>query len=891
MSEFVVEQQEHGYLKGHQLLTSSIKLLREDQDLVDRLSDISGQLRPGETFAPYLTGYPLPSRTHYVLARTWQDLEVARAGCVLTRSLFVPMASWAALPSILPLLSLLTPVARGGRAHTIYFAGHETAAPAPVHEPYTVELTEALFLETRVPTVVMDVSRAEAAAVRIFTAIWPRLRVRFAVCTFALAPRKVGGREFDLLFAPKSARMRFAEWQGRRIEAGKASPRHRWSTSTAQQVFEARDPRLSEIDGLGMLDGQSDEDDGNLRLVLLWNELSAKARETPSAVLGLFDIASSQGSKGEGAREALIPVAVAALRTSRDTASHADAWRFTNTLLGKFDRKTPAPIERAAEETGRWLAMRDPIEALRFLQSEASAARDLPPAIIAGAAEGLSSAPELDALAASFEGLEPNQLLRMIAVSPELAQTLSNLAKHDPAGWVDLMTQSLREGGRELALAGANNLLPSANDDALAPIVAEMLVGADSRRFGEVVHALGQTTNFEQPVLAGLLLSEANTPPRRAIFRDAVAGVSKSQAADSILRDALKLDRESLDWLVAARLAPSRIVNLALGILEGRSDPEIGGFVGDPHTQSVLIEILARDLSVSADTLARVVLLSRCALQDALGWFDKLEPLISPEMRDKMATGLLERALVDGAPTPERLARLLNTAGARMDGSVLVRHALSNGASASRWAANLVALNASSLAIRAKIIDRIDFVAERLVRGTSQDLGREAYEAWAELLGDSERSDPTAHIAAAIRTLDFALSHTRYPVEALAEVAFPPVHASLPSSRAPVVDSLFSAVLTVSLAMFGEIDRAKSARRALVYAFMHSNWSPSRLVTAGLKARVDQKLLKLVSKEYGGEAYLRRIGHDADSLPKAARQRVRAALEKFDHSEKWRVDD
>ena len=70
MATFQIHQQEHGYRNGHELLSATIKLDREDQDAIDRLSDISGSLRPDEIFTPYLTGYPLPSRAYFVLART-----------------------------------------------------------------------------------------------------------------------------------------------------------------------------------------------------------------------------------------------------------------------------------------------------------------------------------------------------------------------------------------------------------------------------------------------------------------------------------------------------------------------------------------------------------------------------------------------------------------------------------------------------------------------------------------------------------------------------------------------------------------------------------------------------------------------------------------------------
>jgi hypothetical protein len=62
----VIHQQKHGYRAGHQLLGSTLRLDRTDQDVIDRLSDLSGQVRPGETIPPYLTVYPLPTGTAVV---------------------------------------------------------------------------------------------------------------------------------------------------------------------------------------------------------------------------------------------------------------------------------------------------------------------------------------------------------------------------------------------------------------------------------------------------------------------------------------------------------------------------------------------------------------------------------------------------------------------------------------------------------------------------------------------------------------------------------------------------------------------------------------------------------------------------------------------------------
>ena len=241
LREIQIEQQCHGYKGGHQLLASSIKLSRQDQDAIDRLSDISGQLRPNEIFSPYVTAYPLPSREFYVVARTWQDLEARRAGCVLTRSLLLRADDWAATEDVSGIMQCLKEVRRE-RLDSDSFAFH-SAEPHPlpsIEASQTVELVEALFLEERQPVVVFGAPQAELVITRLLTALWPGLKQSFSVCSYALGPRLASGRPFDLVFTPKELRSRFAKWEGRRIDGGnerEKSVRHRWSVATARKIF------------------------------------------------------------------------------------------------------------------------------------------------------------------------------------------------------------------------------------------------------------------------------------------------------------------------------------------------------------------------------------------------------------------------------------------------------------------------------------------------------------------------------------------------------------------------------------------------------------------------------------------------------------------------------
>lgn len=184
----VIEQQLHGYRHGHELLSTSVRLPARDQDLLDRLSDVAGPLGPGERFLPYLTCYPLPSGSHYVFARTWQDLSAPRAGCVRTRSLLIPMHGWMTLKEPAALAEAVS--AAGPRGATEPILGlQKLLRPLPTVEGVGTELLEALFLEERMPVAVFGAEMPEVIALRLLTAIWPSYRRNFALSTFCNSPR------------------------------------------------------------------------------------------------------------------------------------------------------------------------------------------------------------------------------------------------------------------------------------------------------------------------------------------------------------------------------------------------------------------------------------------------------------------------------------------------------------------------------------------------------------------------------------------------------------------------------------------------------------------------------------------------------------------------------
>ncbi len=210
-----VEQQLHGYRRGHERLAESVRLAARDAELVARLSDLSGSLAGNPSFPPYLTVYPLPSNTYYAVAMTWPDLAAPRSGCVLTHTLLVPMGDWRSASDPTAISRLFrTPVNRSSDeqySHTLSWPD-DTLTPSPPGPPPVksqFDFVYRYFVEGKRPIVWFENPDPASTLWQILNGIWPALRTRFASCTFCLQPRTLEDHAFDLMFAPSESHARF----------------------------------------------------------------------------------------------------------------------------------------------------------------------------------------------------------------------------------------------------------------------------------------------------------------------------------------------------------------------------------------------------------------------------------------------------------------------------------------------------------------------------------------------------------------------------------------------------------------------------------------------------------------------------------------------------------
>lgn len=875
-----VKQQEHGYRNGHQLLSASLKLPRDDQDAVDRLSDMAGPLRPGETFSPYLTAYPLPSRSHYVLARTWQDITAPRAGCVLTRSLLVPMPLWETIESLDELLALLIPIEQEGKVSSVV-SMHVSKPPPIVQDHRAVELMEAMFLEGRQPIVFFEAPEAEAMTVRVLTALWPSIRRNFSACTFALAPRKIDGRDFDLVFAPKSARTRFADWPGRRIDVSSSNePRHRWSASTAKQIFQSDHPSLTASDALGVLKRDARGDESALRLSLLWNELAIKAEEAPTAVLGMLDILNSQHECAPDAFERLSPVITRAADVASSILPDLETWRFLTTLIGKFPvRLPPKPVLRKIKQLAANLANRNPEAALEFLEAESHVARTVPFVMLAGMGDGLG--PTLEDFPDSLPRL-PNDIgLGLISMSTGFARSVMTMAKHEPSRWIPRLIRLIETPDRELKRKARRNLAPLFDDGAFAPLLSTVLDGVTSKELASFVVRLGRVTNFEVSAFDEPLVNAARDDASLGALRKAVATHFSSPAADRFLFSMLHLTKEDITWLCSGVLDEDRARRLLLQILETAPDRSIQAVQRDAATREKTLGVLLGEPALCAAQIARILALVELRIEAFLEIGLYLLPLLKHGESKRLGGILLERALAEAAQGDQRVPIIVSQVGSWVDPRQLIRMAVSTTTPPGRVGDNVIALGAAPEEVRRDIVSHIDDLSERLLHHGQENLGEAAYVAWASMIVDAGAVDRDAQLRAAMPTLTFALGLSKFPVSTLITVVFPLVYARLLKSKGDEDFKLIPALLALPLSFFSDWDRAKSARRDLVEAFLKSSWPPANLLLTAIEAGIEQKIIKRLIRSYGGNQYLAAIEQDSHRLEGSTRLRVQESLSSF----------
>lgn len=871
-----IDQQIHGYKSGHQLIAASRRLPRADQDLVDRLSDMSGQLRPNETFRSYLTMYPLASGSDYVVARTWQDLDAPRSGCVRTRSLLIPMELWLSTDGIGGLLPLMEPV-RFDEKPTTLSPADKVSTPKKVTDPRRTELVEALFLEPRQPIVVFDSPEAEPITERIIAALWPAMKQNFAVCTFTLAPRKIEGRSFDLTFAPKSARGRFSDWSGRRIEGASKEQRHAWSTQITERIFDSDHPDLRSIDTLGALRADRKGDEGALRLSLLWNDLATKAMTTPSAVLGMLDILNSRSS-AEFDRRRLQDAVRHAARLASDDPNEIEALKFLSTLATKvanFDEVMLANID--LPNLAREVTKRSPEHALEYLQSEVTASREPVIPIVAGLADGLGEY-HIDGKASELAlRLPPDLTAVMISHSVPYVREVWRRCATDSAEWGPATTAAIKSMSRQDRADLLRMIPPFMTAEAQAPILEVALDGVSGDDLSDFAVAIGKQTNFALAAFDEPIANAARDADSLHGLRASILSNFDDAGSDRFLLSTLDLTAADVAWL-DNEVGRARAIRLLRRLIDNAPPRALVSVQRDLASRDRILGLLMNDVAGSADQLVRIASSSDLAIGRLLDVGLAVLPYVVPHQRDRFVTELLSRALMEADIDDARVSAVLEDAAASLSPRQLVHMVTPTTAPTQRVTANLVLLSRGSERIRHAASAAIEDLCDRLIHRYRENLGEAGYRAWAALLTEAGHISPAAQLRASLPTLSFAMAKRDLPVSDVIRAAFPPVYFELLRSTGEDDFKRLPALLLLPLSIFIDWDRAKSARHEIVDAYLYSSWPPADLVVTSIAAGIEEETLRRLRDSHRGRDYLRDIDRDSHRLEPAQFARVQDCL-------------
>ena len=826
--------------------------------VLDRLSDVAGPLRPKELFAPYLSAYPLPSGTHYVVARTWQDLTVARAGCVRTMSILIDADAWAFSPPLVPILRLLSSSELPIEADAARRAIEEEAKDCipSVSEFNANELLEALFLEDVKAVVVFDAPNPELIASRLLLSLWPDMRRRFSLSTFALSPRKANGRDLDLTFAPSSVKAKFADWPGRRVDGRyPQTGRHRWTSMMACRVFEEPVPKLLSERELNLLGDRDADSAAALRIALLWNELLDKLDRTPIVALGLLDIANSGLVNNAAALQSLEPRLAEATSRATSSLTAKDAWDFVGAIARKMQgHNMPASRTSVAQLTAQ-LAECAPDGVISFLgQPDPSRAIDeLIPSIATGLGKG--AAPFVEQVLCD---VPTDTIARLVLQSGALAD---RVAKDDRL--VERMRVVLTTVDSELASRVGVVLLPFLVEDRHLSAAIPIFYKLDTEGIAAELRWLRDANSFKAKQLGTALIERARETKCLPVVRDILTIASASPERNELLARTVAANATDVLWLLdEQRLTGGERSAILVSLLRRASDSALADVFSDRKIGERIVEHFPNDAD---DILTRLSLLKGIPVDLYVYVIEIAITRVDDAKKLEIAQFAMARCLCTRFDGDEAavLSLLLGILGSQIDVGWTARVGLGDDCDATVASRNLIAFDLAPSNARLRFVGAIDEVARALCGRRYVDLTEEAYDACAQLMFDAEKTSVAALIKAASWLMPSLLRARHQPVSRLIAALFPVIYQEL--AKTDDVSDL------LKVFSFFDWDRCKAARRELVDAFMASSWHAGDLALTACRCADVDRILKRVAESYGGHGYLIQIENDLSRLDDDAR--------------------
>jgi len=835
---------------------------------------------PSEPLSPYLTLYPLPSGSFYVVAKTWLDASASRTGCVLTHSLLVPMDQWATLPDLTSVVALHR---RPERAELRAFGaplmlGRGTQ-PTSIHDPHCDDFIAKFFGEGIRPLVWFGVRESEAYVLRIAASLWPSIRRGFACCSCALQPRALDERPFDLMFAPAAARSRFVELQATNIVSADAELHpskptlEPWAREWRDIVFEGdtRDQHLASL-AAGL-----DATPTAIRKVFLFVELQERAASVPLAAIGALDVLEGLGGSEIQARGLVSMLVTRALDSVRGAPAQ---WVLEMLcLLGlRLDRVESSLVEAQVYEAMSSATLDCVSEDLpgAIALAERFSTRDmgrLPRSLMRGLAEALAQQPTAQALQTLARAHHVGR--NLVEVSPESMRTLLVAGRRDGVGFADVLTdwyQAARDPAARSALR--MNLVPLLSANGEAALLQELLKDINQGEVARLCADGGMQTVAPE---LGRLFAEyvGEVWPAEVLSSTQGGRMDRSSALAFMVAGALPLDPSGLEQ--------ARGLNVVAAFVDRALHRAPPAWLVHACESGDVWRVL---LSAANDTFASSVLARLVTTIDRSGIARTAECLsLISHAAPIVQTYAARQLLLDQMSADSCTEDAAKWLGTEWCAQVIVRDASflrtvigdeisSNPDAVSAWVASWRIVELVSRTVVPAAGSVVE-VCDLLLWRRPWPWPVSATPLWCSVLMNLSR-DPTRHDVACTQAVKFCLENPRLPVAPVVAEAFFTVHAAaLRSQSRPSWDFLG----------FTTWDKAGELRRRLVDAFHYGEWPPEWFVIAARERSLLRKLCKRMMKLWRGTAFLERaLGNLGPGVP---RDELIQILEHPDFDEEW----
>lgn len=872
MNSINIDQQFHGYRRGHQLLSSSCRLSRVDQDVLTYLSDLSGPLEPGQTFPPYLTGYPLPSGDYYVLAKTWQDLDVERSGCVYTRSFLIEMSDWLAIKH---LRSLMEDLGSNQKAtlsdHKHRFLDQQRFIE-PIDDPRSVLLAKAIFLKDQFPIAWFGSAKSEPIVTRLLQSNKSALRRGFSFCTFSLAPRSIDGTPLSLQFAPQASRSRFAQWTGQKIGNDYevvSLDKEPELKALVESIFIAKEPDISSIDKSKLFWNNDGEQAAPINIVMLWNRMLREAIDSPSALLGLLDISSTLGYLAPSALEKLKPIVHGWLVKRSGDFSDEEIVDFLSSLFAKI-RETNAelwsdlPLRGAVSSAVR----RAPTFAIQKLTPNLERSNWVFNLVMSSIGDGLSHLDSTDLSSILKENFPKDHIFDLMLTNHEISQLI---ADSDVLDGVDTATSFESFFGALIqkdAAKFSRDVFAMLWKKEHVPLLKALANTLDQNSMMTGIPDMFQNGRPIASEFDGVLLSNKSVIAALPKLQKIILETGKTTEVDRFITASIVAQPATLQMLLKLDERSSDRLRLIIELLLQDHSAKVLRNLFEYKENNIFAARIAERL-VAADPKVAVSLLSHITAPS----YQAVDAAFKCYGTGEKRTA--ERAAFQSV----RFALQLDISSA---GQILN----------SIGAISLDEQQASSLCFvqegySPEVIERnLRYMAESW-QGTSSEFpfggnhifsslisyGLENFSStlWTSLgmiLEEISSKNQYEGEVGAGHLLGAALRLTDADVSGLLEVTFPVVHKALKRDRRePSVFSPF---------YYTDWDKCKTARTELVRAYIRSSWPEESLLSIAVKIHEAYSIFDIINLQYGGEDFMKELVKSVDRLPKS----VRKSLEK-----------